>query len=293
MVVDESERIKHLIENHLRDRGYSKKSKYYDIESNYLLNILDSSEKLISIIEYYEDLNFEGSSILDVGTGPGGLAILARKKGGIVSAIDIDKGRIKIAKEYAKDENVEINFIDSDFRASNLKKDFFDIIFCINLLEHTDSCELIDNLYSYLKPGGKLILKTPNKNFPFETHIKTFFIHYFPIKFVDFYLKKNYKSFFNDYTSFSEIKLLNYRDVKSLFKPFRKKGNFKIYPVFYPFFPNINKLYNLEYDFLKLLSFLQRSVILNKIFTSKCLNFCAQSWIITFQKGEINEKINS
>ncbi|MBQ8697134.1 MAG: 50S ribosomal protein L11 methyltransferase, partial [Clostridia bacterium] len=57
----------------------------------------------------------EGDTVLDVGTGSGILAIIARKLGaGETAGTDIDPVAVRVAKENATDNGEEINFFVSD-----------------------------------------------------------------------------------------------------------------------------------------------------------------------------------
>ncbi|NOZ80140.1 MAG: methyltransferase [DPANN group archaeon] len=62
-------------------------------------------------------------SIIDIGTGPGFLGILAAKLGGRVSATDNDKDALNLAKKNAVRNNVSIDFQQGEYFA-NLKKKF-------------------------------------------------------------------------------------------------------------------------------------------------------------------------
>jgi len=67
--------------------------------------------------------------ILDIGTGSGAIAItLALLSDADVTAIDISKGAIDIAKENAKNLGAKLNFIQSDLFSELKKKQKYDII---------------------------------------------------------------------------------------------------------------------------------------------------------------------
>ena len=69
----------------------------------------------------------EGDTVLDVGTGSGILAIIARKLGaGETAGTDIDPVAVRVAKENATDNGEEINFFVSDLLAA--VKDEYDIV---------------------------------------------------------------------------------------------------------------------------------------------------------------------
>lgn len=61
-----------------------------------------------------------GEEVLELGTGSGLLAILATKKGGKVTAVDINPVAVEAAKKNAEQNNVEI-----DFKEGNLFEPVF------------------------------------------------------------------------------------------------------------------------------------------------------------------------
>lgn len=68
-------------------------------------------EKTISYIQKY----FNNPKIIDLGTGSGAIAISLKKRLNCnVDAIDISDSALDIAKENAKENNVEINFFTND-----------------------------------------------------------------------------------------------------------------------------------------------------------------------------------
>ena len=101
-----------------------------------------------------EDLN--GKSVIDMGTGTGILAILAKKLGaGDVVGIDIDKFAVENAKENGVLNNVDIDWIAGDDKALSKinPADIFLANINLNVIK--------DNLGKYaekLKAGGKIFL---------------------------------------------------------------------------------------------------------------------------------------
>lgn len=63
-----------------------------------------------------KELDLEGKRVLDMGTGPGILAVAAAKKAADVVASDVDPGALEDAESYAEEEGVggSITFVESD-----------------------------------------------------------------------------------------------------------------------------------------------------------------------------------
>ena len=74
-------------------------------------------------IKYLSKLNIKNPNILDIGTGSGCIAIALKKHlKCAIDAIDISDKAIKIAKENADNNNVNINFIVKDIHTFNSNK---------------------------------------------------------------------------------------------------------------------------------------------------------------------------
>jgi len=111
----------------------------------------------------------KGMSALDVGTGRGELAVKCAKAGVDAKAIDYSQAAIEIARESLKRVDKEVAKRVS-FEKMNAKKisypdKSFDVVFMIDVVEHLYPEELrqaFSEIKRVLKPGGKLIIHTPN-----------------------------------------------------------------------------------------------------------------------------------
>lgn len=105
---------------------------------------------------------------LDLGCGTGIKSIALAKKGFEVTGIDISKTAIKHAKENAKKEKLEINFIVEDATdLSFLGNERFDFVLdWANLhgIEEEKRNKYIREVAKYTKKGGKLLLRCFSKH---------------------------------------------------------------------------------------------------------------------------------
>lgn len=110
--------------------------------------------------------NIKGNSILDVACGCGyGTAMLAKNQNLQVKGLDIDSSAIDWANRYYS-ENAR--FIKLDKKKWDINKDTIDTVISLETIEHISPKDMkyfFDNLFSILKPQGRLILSTPlNEN---------------------------------------------------------------------------------------------------------------------------------
>ena len=116
-------------------------------------------------LKYISDkLKLKGSKILDLGCGGGLLCEAMTKSGANVIGIDASLKTIEIAKQHAREQNLNIEYINTDIESFD-NKEKFDAIVCFELIEHVpDPNELIKEIRRLIKPNGKLFLSTINRN---------------------------------------------------------------------------------------------------------------------------------
>jgi 2-polyprenyl-6-hydroxyphenyl methylase / 3-demethylubiquinone-9 3-methyltransferase len=104
----------------------------------------------------------KGRAVLDVGCGAGLLCEPLARLGAQVTGVDAALENIEAAKAHA-----DLSGLDIDYRAGELAEqglDTFDLVTCMEVIEHvSDPAAFIAQLAAHLKPGGLLILSTPNR----------------------------------------------------------------------------------------------------------------------------------
>jgi len=111
-------------------------------------------------------IKLSGARVLDVGCGGGILSESLAKEGAKVTGIDQGANVIKVAKLHMKESDLDIDYkqlnIEDYFK---LNKEKFDVITCLEMLEHVpDPSSIIEKCAALLKPGGTIFFSTINRN---------------------------------------------------------------------------------------------------------------------------------
>lgn len=123
-------------------------------------------EYIISIAKKHLKTEIKDLNILDVGCGGGILSIPLARLGANVTGIDAGAENIKEAESKAQEnQSLKVNFenILLEEFTNEMKK--FDIVICLEVLEHIENPgEFIKLLSTSTKEGGVLIMSTINRN---------------------------------------------------------------------------------------------------------------------------------
>jgi len=122
--------------------------------SFFIENNTDRLRKVKKIFSRYK-----GERLLDIGCGVGSFTLQLREFAGELYGVEISKEAMKFAQE----RGIKVSQLDIDEDNLPFRNDFFDIIFCGQLIEHLfDPDHLLDEIYRTLKPKGIAIITTPN-----------------------------------------------------------------------------------------------------------------------------------
>lgn len=103
-----------------------------------------------------------GDKILDAGCGIGGSSVwLADNFKADVIGINIQEMQVEMAKNIAKQKNLDniVKFFIRDFTKTGFQDNFFDVVWAIESLCHTDDKKLfVKEAIRILKNGGRLVI---------------------------------------------------------------------------------------------------------------------------------------
>ena len=134
---------------------------WYD-EVYYRSTFYDNSDERISGIVYLARVR-PGDRILDLGCGPGALAVRCALMGAQVFGADPSRAALRLSERRARMSGVRLELFEFDGRRLPFSDSFFDTIIMADVAEHIDdpslSC-LLDECHRMLRPGGRLVVHT-------------------------------------------------------------------------------------------------------------------------------------
>ena len=117
------------------------------------------TDKILKLVD------LPGGRALEVGCGAGRIAIALAGRGFQVDGLDVEPRVVEQAAELAASAGVAAKFFVADFSKPDPRfpDATYDLVVCSEVLEHVEPWrEIVDNIARVLKPGGLLVLTTPN-----------------------------------------------------------------------------------------------------------------------------------
>lgn len=125
---------------------------------------------------YYEDIHHYArladrihGKVLELGAGSGRVTIPLARRGHAVTALELSSGMLDYARSYARQEGVEVHWVQGDMRDFDLSDTFDLIIAPFNALMHLytpkDQKKALDCMAQHLAPGGTLAFDVYVPNF--------------------------------------------------------------------------------------------------------------------------------
>ena len=133
--------------------------RFNPIRLDYLIDKISSEFK----IDRIKKLPLKKINVLDIGCGGGLVSEPIARLGANVTGIDASEKNIKIAKLHAEKNNLNINYINKSPEQMN-KKEKYDVIFNLEIVEHVDDLDLyLKSCSELLKKNGIMFTATINR----------------------------------------------------------------------------------------------------------------------------------
>jgi len=113
-----------------------------------------------------ERVQLNGKRVLDVGCGGGILSESMAQLGADVTAIDMGKAPLSVAKLHAMESEVDVSYQQITVEElAEQQPHSFDAVSCMEMLEHVpDPSSVIQACQKLVKPGGSVFFSTINRN---------------------------------------------------------------------------------------------------------------------------------
>lgn len=122
-----------------------------------------------------------GSSVLDVGGGPGRYSLYLATKGYDVTLVDLSEKHVNQARSFAKEQSIPWDraMAGNALHLDELPlQDFYDVVLCMgplyHLLDEGDRVQALSQCMKRLKPGGLLIVAFISAYAPMVDCLKSF-----------------------------------------------------------------------------------------------------------------------
>ena len=121
------------------------------------------SHRMTYILDQIGNRDIKNLKILDVGCGGGIICEPLARLGANVTGIDTNKRAIQSANNHAKSQNLKINYLNTNLAGID-NQEKFDIITCMEVLEHVDDVStVLQGIKKKLKKNGLFVGSTINK----------------------------------------------------------------------------------------------------------------------------------
>lgn len=144
-----------MLDNLLEKRDKEWWDKFYSDKERpvpFFKNIPDES-----LISYFDRELLKQGKALDVGSGKGRNSVYLAKRGFEVDGVDFSKTSIEMAKQIAKEQSLEVNFLCQSIFDFEGKPESYDFIYdsgCLHHIKPHRRNQYLKTILKYLRPDG-------------------------------------------------------------------------------------------------------------------------------------------
>ena len=113
-----------------------------------------------------QHVDLKGAEVVDIGCGGGILTESMAAAGASVTGIDMAEAPLAVARLHRHETGLEVDYRQATAEElAGEKADSFDIVTCLEMLEHVpDPSKVIQSCAELVKPGGHVFFSTINRN---------------------------------------------------------------------------------------------------------------------------------
>lgn len=124
------------------------------------MNMYDTNKRIEIIYnDFLANEDLKNKKVLDAGCGTGWFSKAAAERGASVTSMDLGENLLAEVAKKCNSERVVGSILEIPFPENT-----FDFVVSSEVIEHTpDPYKALHEIYRVLKPGGTMVLSTPNK----------------------------------------------------------------------------------------------------------------------------------
>jgi len=134
---------------------------YEDFAENFdsVVNMYDTNKRIEVFFQELLVESLNDKELLDAGCGTGWFSVEGANRGAKVTSMDLGPKLLSEVEKKVASMRVVGSVLDIPFPAN-----YFDVVVCSEVIEHLPIKQLaLDELYRVLKPGGIIVISTPNR----------------------------------------------------------------------------------------------------------------------------------
>ena len=126
---------------------------------------------ILQQLELISNNSLKGLHVLDIGCGGGILSTALSRLGAEVTGLEVAADTISVARHYAIENGLQINYIQSAAEDFAVKGKIYDIVCALEIVEHVADIELfLQSVVKLTKGGGLIFISTLNKTYKSYFH---------------------------------------------------------------------------------------------------------------------------